>query len=293
MQYNVYEEIKTIIEITGETWEDLKNKYEATGNEEDKKFIVWNRRMEGLVLSRSASLKKECERLRKIQDNKIIKTPSCKMVTEEFIVPENYRNLDYIIKNKGNKITCSGVKDNDLIHIFKNNYGMKWSGISWEYLNTSPYKIENVACSLIYEVLSLGYGSKSTSELLQKTINKDYIKYTQKLIAVTEDNNLFLIYIGGRYSKADELQGMEDEALRLPASRQKSNCVSVPVSQYKAVEDFANLNGYIFLNNAKEAINERKQLMEELENKDNHNINLNSETYSGMKELLESLKDED
>lgn len=201
----------------------------------------------------------EYEKFENIDEVEEILIEEVKKEIENVVIPENFNDKNVTVENKIDKIIVSSDKDYTIINLVKSK-GYKWDKPYWvKNINNRTGDVQDRMADIINALLLKGYGVK--------IISSDFEKIKEKATSATfeiEQTN----WIDSIDSKhiGIEWKGKNDslyEAARKIKGSKWAGLVKVPISEYKAIEDFAELKGFSFTEKAKEVLDKYKETLEE------------------------------
>lgn len=203
---------------------------------------------------------------------------------ESTVFPENaVTNVAAEIIVKDDKISVKFEKNYDFIDIVK-KLGYKWNGIWERKISNLTGTAEDRAAELGNKLLNAGF----PIFILDKVIRSNAVKGIYEpecdrwIMLRTKDK--YKGWLAIRWYDGSDLY---NKARKLPGSRWDSRSVVVRVEHHKEVEEFAELYGFEFTENAVKAIEEYEAAIENVEVVKPIKVDT-KEPKDGLKEILNS-----
>lgn len=177
------------------------------------------------------------------------------------VIPENYKDIMIVISIiKENIIEVRSPRDDGIISTVKNLF-YRWNGEVWyREIETINGTLTDRIAELCNQLLLKGYGVffnfENNKEIIEKSMIGEYQKEIHNWILL-QDEDLRIQWRGLNdqyYKKARAIKG----------SKWKDKAVIVPISNYKEVEDFAEINNFCFSDEAKQMIEKEKNFINEV-----------------------------
>ncbi len=188
-------------------------------------------------------------------------------------------------------VTAMYLKDDAFRSVVK-ALGFRWEGVWFLKASELTGDPENVAVELICKLLAKGFTvrvvAKDRAEVIRRVKAGEYSPMTTRWV-IGFDSKTF----GIRWGAGDDLY---DLARSLPGSGYSMGCVTVPMKNYKAVEDFAQAKGFRFTKSAQEMLEEmtrKTAIVDPVVKEAQYDEHPVSEVLNSSREVLDDLKEDD
>lgn len=254
--------------------------------ETDSRFFINNRDINIEDFIKNYTISSEEEELKLLEKEAF---------EESTIIPEKYNNKGICkIELIGDTIMVTSPKDENIIKLLKKlNYS--WKNYKWQRTIKNQElcgKIDDRMAEIGNELMQLGFGISILDEdIREKAINGEY-KKEQKYWVLTYNENKLLI------SFPREDRDMYNEAKKLPKTYYEyGKGITINISCYKDIEDFAEINNFSISEAALKKINKYKELESNPVPIKKPAIEIKKDTLKEIlkekSEVLDDLKDED
>lgn len=174
---------------------------------------------------------------------------------EATVQPEEVKHIDSVeISATDDRVSARYMKDDAFREEVKSR-GFKWDGTTLEwYLPITLYTgtAQDRAADIGNQLLRAGFAiTIFNAEIRNKAVNADFVPQTDKWITKSKEGAKVAI----SWNKNDSIYA---EAKKLKGARWSDGKMLVPISNWKEVEEFAELNGFSITPEARKAIDEYK-----------------------------------
>lgn len=161
---------------------------------------------------------------------------------ESTILPEEFNDVIVTISTSDEEIMVEMPKDEEARLIVK-GFGYHWRDYKWkkritEFTENTEDRIVELSTELLRNNFGVRLDVNDYEKILNKIKNNDFIKETTRWVKRYDDDHLKIMWNGMNYDLYQKARAIKSSTW--------NDGIVVPISQYKKVIDFAEIEGFKF-----------------------------------------------
>ena len=176
---------------------------------------------------------------------------------ESTVLPEEFNDVIVTISTNNEEIMVEMPKDEEARLIVK-GFGYRWRDYKWkkcitEFTENTEDRIVELSIELLRKKFGVRLDLNDYEKILDKIKSNDFIEETTRWIKRYDDDHLIIVWRGVNSDLYQKARSIKSSAW--------NDGVVVPVSQYKKVIDFAEIEGFKFSKQAQSMIDKHINLI--------------------------------